>query len=81
MTNVDNLARWQAAMDMAIYKFEKRTGLTLAGLPPAEITKRINEWARANKSPERLVHKLQDTGHHARLVRFDSGTWNAELAE
>jgi hypothetical protein len=46
-----------------------------------EITKRINEWARANKSPERQVHKLQDTGHPARLGRFDSGTWNAELAE
>jgi hypothetical protein len=81
MTNVDNLARWQAAMDMAIYKFEKRTGLTLAGLPPDEIKKRIKEWARANKSPERQVHKLQDTRHPARLGRFGSGAQAAELAE
>ena len=54
MTDLENLARWQATLDMAVYKFEKRTGLRLAGLPPSEIAERIAAWA-TDKSPEMQV--------------------------
>jgi hypothetical protein len=50
VTELENLARWQATLDMAIYKFEKRTGLLLEGLPPTEIIKRIDEWECTNSS-------------------------------
>ena len=76
--NLDNLARWQATMDMAVYKFEKRTGLKLAGLPPVEISKRIEEWTRANKLPDRPSYKVDktsgDVDNDAYLV-LDSHSW------
>ncbi len=62
MTNLDNLARWQATMDMAVYKFEKRTGLKLAGLSPPEISQRIKEWTSANKSSDRPAPELNNKG-------------------
>ena len=61
MSDLDNLARWQATMDMAIYKFEKRTGLKLAGLSAAEISQRIKEWTSANKLPDKPAYKLNKT--------------------
>lgn len=49
MTDLEKLAQWQATMDMAIYKMEKRTGLRLAGLSPSELSQKIKEWADANR--------------------------------
>jgi hypothetical protein len=49
MTDLDRLAQWQATMDMAIYKLEKRTGLRLAGLSPSQIAQKVKEWPIANK--------------------------------
>jgi hypothetical protein len=60
MTDLDNLARWQAMMDMAVYKFEKRTGLNLAGLSPPEIAERIKKWTSANRSLGGRTHELSD---------------------
>lgn len=49
MNELDRLAQWQATMDMAVDKFERRTGLRLAGLAPTEIAQRVQEWAKTNK--------------------------------
>ena len=57
MTDNDKLALWQANFDMAVYQLEKRTGLQLTGLSPIEMTLKVKEWARANKTPlERISY-------------------------
>lgn len=61
MSDLDNLARWQATMDMAVYKFEKRTGLKLAGLSPTEISQRIKQWTSGHKLTDRTAYKLNKT--------------------
>ena len=72
MTDLDNLARWQAMMDMAVYKFEKRTGLNLAGLPPPEIAERIKEWTSANRSLGGRTHELNDPGTNSEVRNYPS---------
>jgi hypothetical protein len=59
MTDLDKLAQWQATMDMAIYKFEQRTGLKLAGLAPPEIAQKVKEWTKANKMRNERPFHLQ----------------------
>lgn len=59
MNELDRLAQWQATMDMAVYKFERRTGLRLVGLAPAEIAQRVQEWAKANKLRNERPFQLQ----------------------